>query len=685
VEGMAPLAEERSVVLRRRLEASAVIAFVSVGLFTGVDWSWGTLPPLLVVVRLAQAVLAAATWLFARRARSWDAVANGSLVFVLLLTLTAVCTAILRGETQSVPVLVTMIVVITATFTSWGLRRQLVLCVLAFAGLLANLAALAELETALPYPLLPITVALGVSAWVAAESDRRARDRNRSERALRESEERFRTLAEHAPVPIWMSDADGSFTYLNPAWNGLVAPGASATRSFWRAVHPKDREHLLAEARLALTEGRPYETETRLVTPDGRTRWIAVCGVPRFGPIGAYEGHVGTATDVTERKAEANDLAAAHSAAVEAGRLKSSFLATMSHEIRTPMHGIFGMTELALDTRDDAERTEFIRRARSCAKTLMTLLDEILDLSRIEAGKLDLVHEAVDLDEVIQNAVDTVAMAATENGLEMNVEIAPDVPTTIGGDANRLRQILTNLLANALKFTEVGEVDLRVQLRDGALVLSVRDTGIGIPPEACDRIFEPFTQADRTVTQRFGGTGLGLAISKRLATGMGGDIAVESILGVGTTFTVTLPLRAPLGPPHGARFRELQGLSVLLAHGRPARRGQLRGLLEAYGCRLRCVATAAEAEREVRDAARGDDGPDVVLADVDLGTPDAPVATRLRAAAGRKGLEIILICPLKPHVRDGRGDCFVVTQPLVPAPLLRTLLEARGSLAATGS
>jgi hypothetical protein len=199
-----------------------------------------------------------------------------------------------------------------------------------------------------------------------------------------------------------------------------------------------------------------------------------------------------------------------------------------------------------------------------------------------------------------------VAMAATENGLEMNVEIAPDVPTTIGGDANRLRQILTNLLANALKFTEVGEVDLRVQLRDGALVLSVRDTGIGIPPEACDRIFEPFTQADRTVTQRFGGTGLGLAISKRLATGMGGDIAVESILGVGTTFTVTLPLRAPLGPPHGARFRELQGLSVLLAHGRPARRGQLRGLLEAYGCRLRCVATAAEAEREVRDAARGD-------------------------------------------------------------------------------
>jgi len=681
------LTDQHAATLRRRLEASAVIAFVSVALFAAVDQIWGSPAPLLVVVRITQIALAAATWAFARRVRRWTAVADGSLLFIIFLTITAVLTANLRGETESVPVLVTMIVLITATSTSWGIGRQLILSVVALGGLLANVAALGNLADVAPYPLLPITVALGVSAWIAAETDRHARVRHDVEIALRESEARFRTLAEHAPVPIWMSDPRGHITYMNPAWRGLTVPGTALTHTFWNAVHAMDRERLLAQARAALAERVPLETECRVMAPDGSTRWLAVRGVPRITASGVYEGHIGMAVDVTDSKAEARDLAAAHTAAIEAGRLKSRFLATMSHEIRTPMHGIFGMTELALDTDDDDERKEFLRRARSCAKTLMTLLDEILDLSRIEAGKLDLTHEPVDVDEVLQNAVDTVAMAAAEQGLTMIMDVAPDVPTTIGGDGKRLRQILTNLLANAVKFTEAGEVELRACLRDDALILAVRDTGVGIPPEALRGIFDPFTQADRSIGPRFGGTGLGLAISKRLATGMGGGISVDSTVGIGTTFEVTIPLREPIGPSQGRRFESVGGLSVLVLDALPARRGALRRLLEAYGCHVRVVATAEDAEQVLRDGASRDACPEVALVDVDLETTGGPIGLRLSKAAGPAGLEIVMLCPLRPGVRSTLSEtsCLVLTRPVLPATLLRTLLDARDTLAATGS
>jgi PAS domain S-box-containing protein len=679
---MPSLSEQRATSLRRLLELSALITFVSVWVFWGADLLWGPPQPLLIVLRGTQLALAAVTWIFARRARTWTAIADASLAFVIALLVTAVLTANLRGETQSLPVLFTMIVLVTATYTTWGLRRQIILSVIAFGGLVVNLAALGALAAAFPYPLLPITLALGVSSWIAAEVDRHSRARYQTELALRESEERFRTLAEHAPVPIWMSTSDGALTYLNPAWGDLTAPWASLTRAFWRAVHTKDRERLLAGARAALAERRPYQTECRVIAPDGSIRWLALRGVPRIAADGTYEGHVGTAVDVTESKAEARDLAAAHLAAVEAGRLKSSFLATMSHEIRTPMHGIFGMTELALDTDDDAERREFLQRARSCARTLMTLLDEILDLSRIEAGRLELAHEAVDLDEVLQNAVDTVALAAGEQGLSLVIDVAPSVPTTIGGDGDRLRQVLTNLLANAVKFTEAGEVELRTGVRDDCLLLSVRDTGVGIPPEARERIFDPFTQGDRSVGTRFGGTGLGLAISKRLVTGMGGTITVESTIGVGTTFEVVIPLREPLGPTHGARFEAASGLSVLVADAVPDRRGALRRLLEAYGCRVRVVATTTEAAQAIHDS-----GPDIVLLDVDLGGHGGGGAAALAREVDPGRPELVLLCPLRAGARDAATEShgLVVTRPILPATLLRTMLAARDPLQATGS
>lgn len=668
--------EQRTATLKRRLEASAAIALVSVGGFGLVDYAWGDPSPLLSLVRGAQAALAVATWLFARRVRTWKAVADGALLFILYLTATAVVTALVRRDAQSLPVLVTMIALITATFASWGMWRQLLLSAAAFVALLTNLVTLGALTTAVPYPMLPIIVALGVSVWVAAETDRHARRRHEAEAALRDSEARFRTLAERAPVPIWTSDADGRLVFMNPAWHALVSQAASADRAFWRAVHPGDRDRLLADARRALADRAALDAECRLLAPDGSTRWLVIRGVPRFAPSGRYDGHIGTAVDVTESKAEARHLAAAHAAAVEAERLKASFLATMSHEIRTPMHGIFGMTELALETDNEAERREFIRRARSCARTLMTLLDEILDLSRIEAGRLELAREPVDLAEVLQNAVDTVAMAAEAKGLPITVHVASETPVTMWGDGNRLRQILTNLLANAVKFTEAGEIELRA-FRDGEhLAFAVRDTGVGIPPDAVARIFEPFTQADTSIERRFGGTGLGLAICHRLVTAMGGRIGVHSTVGVGTTFEVRVPVQDAAGPTHGERFASLRRCSIVLADPDRAHRRGVRALLEAYGCDVRTVASAADVEALLGPRRDGARPPEIVLLDSDLVGRLSPGVVPDADSGARVAL--VSLTPLRRGTpRPTRATHATLMRPLLPATLLATLQALR--------
>jgi signal transduction histidine kinase len=292
-----------------------------------------------------------------------------------------------------------------------------------------------------------------------------------------------------------------------------------------------------------------WEAEYRIRAKTGRYRWLLTRGTPRFTADGGFEGYVGSATDITARKEETELAAAARNAAVEAARLKSDFLATLSHEIRTPMHGIFGMTELALDTPDDAERRSFLERARACAETLMSLLDDILDFSRIEAGRLELADELLDVRDVMQQTIDTLSLAAERKGLQLTAEVDAAVPVALRGDPSRLRQVLVNLVGNAIKFTEEGSVAVSVTSTPhprspGVVLLSctVRDTGIGIPADRVATIFDAFTQVDASVSRKYGGTGLGLAITHRLVDLMGGTIAVDSAEGVGSTFCVTLPL-----------------------------------------------------------------------------------------------------------------------------------------------
>ena len=292
-----------------------------------------------------------------------------------------------------------------------------------------------------------------------------------------------------------------------------------------------------------------------------------------------------------ERAGAGRQLAAARETELESARLKSQFLAMMSHEIRTPMNGLIGMANLLRDTDLDAEQQEYARTVSICAESLLALLDDILDFSKIEAGKLTFESVSYDLHEVAGQAVELLAERAKSKGIELVVLIEESVPRWAHGDPGRLRQVLVNLIGNAVKFTDHGSVTLRAEHKtqpsqDAVVQFSVRDTGVGIAPEAQKALFRPFVQADSTTTRRCGGTGLGLAISKQLVEGMGGQIGVESSLGSGSTFWFTIKL----GEGHRqadvqAPAPELSGRRVLIVDHHPANSEVMQYYLKSWKLR----------------------------------------------------------------------------------------------------
>jgi PAS domain S-box-containing protein len=677
--------------MARRLRAAALIALGSLTTFGIVElYAARSHPVWILGVKGAQ--LGVVLWMLLRlrRPHGWTEIAQLCLVFIGTLMLSASAAAIGRHDTTTLPVLLVMIAMASAALVPWGARYQAAVAATALVALLVDYAALGALDTGFPFPGLAILVTFGVSIFMAHETARHQHARRVAEAALRESEQRFRTMAEDAPVLIWMTDAQGRGVFLNAACARLLGQPAGVPSTtgedLAELVHPDDRERVATVVAAGLAARAPWEAEYRVRDALGGHRWLAARGVPRFSVDQKFEGHFGIATDVTARREEAEALEAARNAALEATRLKSDFLATMSHEIRTPMHGIFGMTELALDTDDTDERRDFLERARGCARTLMGLLDEILDFSKIEAGRLELRPADFELRQLVHEAIETVAVPAARKRLELLVAVDESVPDRLHGDAGRIRQVLTNLLGNAVKFTPRGEVELRIEVADGPagrrLRCHVRDTGIGIAPDKRADIFEAFTQADRSIAEQHGGTGLGLAISQRLVSLMEGRLTATSTLGTGSTFTVDLPLvpAHSAGPPAEPLIAGLAGVRVLVVDDNTTNRLIVMKALETRGCTVALASSGVEAFDLAQGWLRQGNPFDAVVLDFHMpGMDGAETARRFRAHAGLGALPIILLSSVEASLRTLRrelGRVWTLTKPVRQAELLRAVHEA---------
>ena len=396
-------------------------------------------------------------------------------------------------------------------------------------------------------------------------------------------------------------------------------------------------------------EGRERRDWT-CIRKDGTAITVDLVVTAVHAPAGEIVGYLGVATDITERRRTERELEQARERAEEASRAKSEFLAVMSHEIRTPMNGVLGMTSLLLETALTPEQRDYVNALHQSGESLLRIINDILDFSKVESGRMTIESVDFDLPPAIRDAVGLVAPRAHQKGVVVEVDIDPTIPERVVGDPGRIRQVLLNLVSNAIKFTERGSVRVSVTAAPApgnrTLRVAVEDTGIGIDPARIGAIFEPFEQADASTTRRFGGTGLGLAISQRLVTAMGGDIGVESAPGRGSTFWFRLPLRvASPSADDGSEGRPVEPLvlsaaadvspafapgpaaSVLVAEANPIGQHLARRLLGRLGCVVDTTADGAEA---VALASRGHY--DLILVDDDLPAVDGMgVIERLRA------------------------------------------------------
>ncbi len=543
--------------LSARARVGLWVVLVAIAAFTLADLKLvqHDLPSMLLVRAVQLALIGTAS--LALRVRMSERLRAASMVaFVSGLYVTSAIAGSLRGGMATQPITGLAIAFATATTLPWGPWPQLVsvtVAVLAIA--LGDHAVHGTLAGASPHMAAGLGVAFLVSVYIAHQLERYRRERDAAEAAVRRNEERFRSLIEHGSDVITILDAEGVIRYESPSIErrlGHRAEDRLGERAS-RYVHPEDLRAVTAAFGRAL-DGQAVSVECRAARRDGSWRDVEAVFTnlldhPAVGGIVVNWRDIGERKRAEEERARyVHELARARDQALASTRAKSMFLANMSHEVRTPMNVIIGMTDMVLDTELASEQRANLERVRAAAIGLLAIINDILDASKIEAGKMTV--EAVDMDlrRTIEEAAGLLVPAATAKGLSLTCTIAPDVPAQLMGDPVRVRQTLVNLVGNAVKFTDAGAitVEARVLRRASAHVVvrvSVTDTGIGIPPERQAGLFESFAQGDDSTTRVYGGTGLGLAICRQLVTLMGGHMGVESQPGRGSTFWFELTMK----------------------------------------------------------------------------------------------------------------------------------------------
>jgi PAS domain S-box-containing protein len=535
-------------------------------------------------------------------------------------------------------------------------------------------------------------------------------ERRRAEESLRQSEALYHSLVEYLPQNIFRKDLEGRFTFGNQRFCAILKrPLAEilGKTDFDFFPHELAEKYRHDDAEVVRTRGI-FETVEEHVTAAGARLYVQVVKTPVFGARGEIVGTQCIFWDVTERKRAEVELQQAKEVAEAASRAKSEFLANMSHEIRTPMNGILGMTELALDTELSAEQRDYLNMVKVSAESLLGILNDILDFSKIEAQKLRL--EAVDfsLRDNLGDTLKTLALRAQQKGLELACHVPPDVPDGLNGDPTRLRQVLVNLVGNAIKFTEQGEVVVSVEvIRDQSSVISdpasgpsslitdhcslitlhfsVRDTGIGIPADKQALIFEAFTQADASTTRNYGGTGLGLTISSRLVEMMGGGIRVESEPGKGSTFHFTARFGLAAGPvasPAMCGPESVHNLPVLVVDDNHTNRVILRELLGNWRMRPHAVEGGEQALAALHQAREAGEPFALVLLDGHMpGMDGFMVAQRIQQSPQLAGTTLLMLTSAGQPDDVARcralGISAYLTKPVKQSELLDAILIAR--------
>ncbi len=523
-----------------------------------------------------------------------------------------------------------------------------------------------------------------LTGFMSIESDITAR--KVAEQKLIAGEQRLRALTDHAPGVLFqlVVSAEGTLSVplLSKGFRELFGrdpePFMQRPARLVTLVPRASRRAVFASLEHALAHDQPWAHTFQVRASRGETHWVAVRSSVHAVPAGS-RSWFGALADVTEQQH-------ARQAAEQASVAKSQFLAMMSHEIRTPMNGVIGMTSLLLETKLTPEQVEFTEIIRNSGETLLTLINDILDFSKIESGHLDLENEVFNLPECVESALDLFAQRAAQKGVDLLYEIADGVPRELRGDVTRVRQVLVNLLGNALKFTERGEVELSVapaEEADGRRLLrfSVRDTGIGIPPEAVGRLFRSFSQVDASTTRKYGGTGLGLAISKRLAEMMGGRMWVESAPGVGSTFHFTIAAEwvAP-GPRRflaGSRL-SLHALRLLVVDDNAANRRILANLAAKWGL----VASLYENGRAALDSIVAGARYDVGIVDMQMPAMDGlMLAHAIRALPQGGGFPLLLLTSMGHPFTEAERGLFsaILFKPAKPSQVFDTLARICGA------